>query len=228
MGRARTLANMVIATCLGLFAIGTRAANDSVFATSRHGSSSRTGDVTPVAWPGGGRFLAAPMVAGTDVMGIGAVRIVNGVVTGTRSNFDDAPPEMSLQTFAFVDHGSSGFSAVFRFVHPIVQLHAWRRIDVRHTITVVLTDPDGAAHAVELQPDGTTAVGTMTAGVFTDAHEPGIAQHPKMLRRQWLAETDCFRQLTHEALVVAEAIEDRSPDRLRQHLERREHSISMP
>lgn len=157
----------MFASWLGVFAIGIRVSDTRAAVASRLDSPQQAYAAVPIAWPGAGRFLAAPMVAGGDVMGRGAVRIQNGVVTSETSNFDDAPPEMSLRTFAWVDHGSTGFSAVFRFVHPIVQLHAWRRIDVRHTITVVLTAPDGVVHAVELQADGTTAFGNVTGGVLT-------------------------------------------------------------
>src|SRR5918995_4299039 len=49
-----------------------------------------------------------------------------------------------------------------------------------------------------------------------------------MLGRRWLAEPERLRELADEVLAVTQAIQDRAPDRLRQHLERREHGSSMP
>ena len=59
--------------------------------------------------------------------------------------------------------------------------------------------------------------------VHPDGHEPGVAQHAEVLGRQRLGEPERLGELTDEVLAAAEAVEDRSPDRLRQHLERGEH-----
>ena len=64
--------------------------------------------------------------------------------------------------------------------------------------------------------------------VYPHGHEPGVAQHPEVLGRQRLGEPGGIGELTDEVLAAAEAVEDRSPDRLRQHLERREHPCNMP
>ncbi|MCU1392279.1 MAG: hypothetical protein JWM34_707 [Ilumatobacteraceae bacterium] len=132
--------------------------------TARPSPAAAVGD--PVTWPGGGRFLTDPDVLGSDLIGKGALELINGAITGNIGNDDAAPPELALRTFAFVQDPAGGYSAVFRFAVPIVQLHSWRGIPIRHTIAVLLTAPDGTEHTVELQPDGTTAVGTGSGGAF--------------------------------------------------------------
>src|SRR3954468_7278792 len=123
MGRARRL-GVMFACSIALVLVAVPAGPPVVGAPSDDAPPSTSSDDA--------RFLSDPLVVGTDAVGEGALRIQDGVVSSEKSNFDDAPPEMSLKTFAFIDHGGSGYSAVFHFFHPIVQLHEWRRFAVRH------------------------------------------------------------------------------------------------
>ena len=122
---------------------------------------SATAAPTPVLWPGDGRMLAGSLVLGGTIVGDGSLEVVDGVITREPARVDDAPAELSLRMFTFVpDPDGGGYSAVLRYRVPIVQLHEWRETAVRMTQTVVLRPPSGQAQAVQIQADGTTAVGT--------------------------------------------------------------------
>jgi hypothetical protein len=129
----------------------------------------------PVVSPGGGALLSDPLVIGSDIVGRGALVMVDGAITNQVSNFDDTPPELSLRAFTLVrDLDLGGYSAVLRYFVPIVQLHSWRGIAVRMTQTIILRppSPDGTTttaspgKAVQIQADGTTAVGTWDGQTF--------------------------------------------------------------
>jgi uncharacterized protein YdhG (YjbR/CyaY superfamily) len=74
-----------------------------------------------------------------------------------------------------------------------------------------------------LNPQAVPAAGP----VHSDGHEPGVSQDPEVLGRQRLGKPEGLGELTDEVLAAAEAVENRSPDRLRQHFEGRGHRPSM-
>ena len=127
-------------------------------------SHSATAAPAPVLWPGDGRMLAGSLVIGGSIVGEGSLEVVNGVITRATASVDTAPAELSLRMVTFVpDRDGGGYSAVLRYRVPIVQLHVWRETAVRMTQTVVLRPPSGQTQAVQIQADGTTAVGTYGA-----------------------------------------------------------------
>src|SRR4029077_20206215 len=67
-----------------------------------------------------------------------------------------------------------------------------------------------------------------TRPVDPDGHKPRVAQHAEVLRRLWLSEPDRFGELTDQVIADTESVEDRSPDRLSENLERGEHGVNMP
>lgn len=56
-------------------------------------------------------------------------------------------------------------------------------------------------------------------GVDPDPDEPGLPQHPQVLRHAGLAEAEPADQLAHRPLALAKQVEDVAAVRLGEHLE---------
>src|SRR3954447_11887491 len=64
--------------------------------------------------------------------------------------------------------------------------------------------------------------------VHPDGDQPRVAQDAQVLRRERLGQAERVGEVAHEAFTTTQLVEQRPPDRLRQHLERGSHPCSMP
>lgn len=59
-----------------------------------------------------------------------------------------------------------------------------------------------------------------TLGILADPHQTGLAQHPQMLGRAWLAQAEPLGELADHTRAVQQQIQDPPPGRLGEHVER--------